>query len=95
MVNIDLTFASFVFNWASLLGIFLYFAGATLCSLALWHPALARYHDIVFAEIALLCSLIFVFQGWRLDQTLLFGNVLLVGTTFFSVVQTIRLRGSR
>ncbi|MFQ4145880.1 Ycf66 family protein [Chlorogloeopsis sp. ULAP02] len=82
-------------NSASLLGIFLYFAGAALCSLALFRPNLARYYDILFAQFLLICSLVLIFQGWRLDPILQFGQLLLVGTGTFSVIESIRLRRIR
>ena len=86
---------NFGLNSASLLGIVLYFAGAALCSLALVRPALARYHDILFAEVALVCGLILLFQGWRLDPILQFGQFLLTGAAIFSVTECIRLRSMR
>ncbi|KAF3884971.1 hypothetical protein DA73_0400005465 [Tolypothrix bouteillei VB521301] len=79
-------------NSASVLGIVVYFAGTALCSLPLWRPHLARYYDILFAQLALICSLILVFQGWRLDPILQFGQLLLVASAIFSTIECIRLR---
>jgi len=43
--------------------------------------------------VGLLCGFILIFQGWRLDPILQFGQLLLVGTTVFFAVESIRLRG--
>ena len=42
----------------------------------------------------MLCGFILLFQGWRLDPILQFGQFLLAGTTIFFAVETIRLRGA-
>jgi hypothetical protein len=55
-------------------------------------PELSRDQDIFFAAVGLLCGFILVFQGWRLDPILQFGQLLLVGTTVFFAVESIRLR---
>ena len=46
-----------------------------------------------FAAVGLLCGFIFIFQGWRLDPILQFGQLLLVGTTVYFAYESIRLRG--
>lgn len=86
MVNLGL-------NWSSLLGIILVVAGAGLYFLRSWRPKLARDHDIFFAAVGLLCGGILLFQGWRLDPILAFGQFLLAGTAVFFAVENIRLRG--
>ncbi len=78
---------------ASLLGIVLAVAGAGLYFLRSVRPELARDHDIFFAAVGLLCGFILIFQGWRLDPILQFGQLLLTGTTVFFAVESIRLRG--
>jgi hypothetical protein len=55
-------------------------------------PELSRDQDIFFAAVGLLCGFILIFQGWRLDPILQFGQLLLVGTTVFFAVESIRLR---
>lgn len=87
MVNLGL-------NWSSLLGIILAIAGAGLYFLRTWRPKLARDHDIFFAAIGLLCGGILLFQGWRLDPILAFGQFLLTGTAIFFAVESINLRGA-
>ncbi|GAB1539321.1 Ycf66 family protein [Scytonema sp. NUACC21] len=80
-------------NSASILGIFLAVAGAALYFLRSVRPELSRDQDIFFAAVGLLCGFILIFQGWRLDPILQFGQLLLVGSTTFFAVESIRLRG--
>jgi hypothetical protein len=79
-------------NSASILGIFLAVAGAALYFMRTVRPELSRDQDIFFAAVGLLCGFILIFQGWRLDPILQFGQLLLVGTTVFFAVESIRLR---
>lgn len=83
---------NFGLNSASILGIFLAVAGAALYFLRSVRPELSRDHDIFFAAVGLLCGSILLFQGWRLDPILQFGQVLLTGSTIFFAVESIRLR---
>lgn len=85
MVNLGL-------NFSSLVGIVLAVSGAGLYFLRSWDPKLARDHDIFFAAIALLCGGILLFQGWRLDPILAFGQFLLTGSAIFFAVESVRLR---
>jgi hypothetical protein len=80
-------------NSASILGIFLAVAGAGLYFLRTVRPELSRDQDIFFAAVGLLCGFILIFQGWRLDPILQFNQLLLVGSTVFFAVESIRLRG--
>lgn len=84
---------NFGLNSASLLGIFLAVAGAGLYFLRSVRPELSRDHDIFFAAIGLLCGFILLFQGWRLDPILQFGQFLLTGSAIFFAVESIRMRG--
>lgn len=84
---------NFGLNSASILGIFLAVAGAGLYFMRSVRPELSRDHDIFFAAVGLLCGLILLFQGWRLDPILQFGQFLLTGSAIFFAVETIRLRG--
>lgn len=99
MVNFGLNSASvlaqvnFGTNSASILGILLAVSGAALYFLRSVRPELARDHDIFFAAVGLLCGFILIFQGWRLDPILQFGQLLLTGATVFFAVESIRLRG--
>jgi hypothetical protein len=98
MINFGLNSAgilaqvNFGANSASILGIFLAVAGAALYFLRTVRPELSRDQDIFFAAVGLLCGFILVFQGWRLDPILQFGQLLLVGSTVFFAVESIRLR---
>ncbi|MBE9192299.1 Ycf66 family protein [Gloeocapsopsis crepidinum LEGE 06123] len=84
---------NFGLNPASILGIFLAVAGAGLYFLRSVRPELSRDHDIFFAAVGLLCGFILLFQGWRLDPILQFGQLLLSGSAIFFAVESIRLRG--
>lgn len=83
---------NFGLNSASILGIFLAVAGAGLYFLRSVRPELSRDHDIFFAAVGLLCGLILLFQGWRLDPILQFGQFLLTGAAIWFAVETVRLR---
>lgn len=99
MVNFGLNSASILAqvnlgtNAASFVGIVLAVAGAALYFLRTVRPELARDHDIFFAAIGLLSGFILIFQGWRFDPIMQFGQILLTGSTIFFAVESIRLRG--
>jgi hypothetical protein len=78
---------------AFLLGIFLAVAGAGLYFMRSVRPELARDHDIFFSAIALLCGIILLFQGWRLDPILGLGQFLLTGSAVFFAFESIKMRG--
>lgn len=80
------------FGPAGILGIIVAVAGAALYFLRSVRPELARDHDIFFAAVGLLCGGVLFFQGWRLDPILLFGQLLLTGSSIFFAVESIRLR---
>ncbi len=84
---------NFGLNSASILGIFLAVGGAGLYFMRSVRPELSRDHDIFFAAVGLLCGLILLFQGWRLDPILQFGQFLLTGAAAFFAFETVRLRG--
>ena len=80
-------------NSASLLGIFLAVAGVGLYFMRSVRPELSRDHDIFFSAVGLLCGLILLTQGWRLDPILQFSQYLLAGSAVFFAFETVRLRG--
>jgi len=80
------------FGPAGILGLAVAVSGAALYFLRSVRPELARDQDIFFAAVGLLCGGILFFQGWRLDPILLFGQLLLTGSTVFFAVESIRLR---
>lgn len=84
---------NFGLHSASILGIALAAAGASLYFLRSVRPELSRDHDIFFAAVGLLCGFILLFQGWRLDPILQFGQFLLTGSAVFFAIESIRLRG--
>mgnify|MGYP006280717315 FL=1 len=85
---------NFGLNSASILGIFLAIAGASLYFMRSFRPELSRDQDIFFAAVGLLCGFILLFQGWRLDPILQFGQFLLTGVAVAFGVETIRLRSA-
>ncbi len=83
---------NFGLNAAAILGLFLAVAGAGLFFLRSVRPELARDYDIFFAAVGLLCGIILLFNGWRLDPILQFGQFLLTGTAIFFAFESIRMR---
>jgi Ycf66 protein N-terminus len=84
---------NFGLNSASFLGIILAVAGAGLYFLRSVRPELSRDQDIAFTAIGIICGFILIFQGWRLDPILQFGQLLLSGSTIFFAYENIKLRG--
>ncbi len=84
---------NFGLNPASLLGILLAVAGAGLYFLRSMRPELSRDQDIAFSAIGILCGFILIFQGWRLDPILQFGQFLISGSAIFFAYENIKLRG--
>ena len=84
---------NFGLNTASFLGIILAVAGAGLYFLRSFRPELSRDQDIAFTAIGIICGFILIFQGWRLDPILQFGQLLLSGSTIFFAYENIKLRG--
>jgi Ycf66 protein N-terminus len=78
---------------AFILGLFLAVAGAGLFFLRSIRPELARDYDIFFAAVGLLCGVILIFNGWRLDPILQFSQFLLAGTAAFFAFESVRMRG--
>jgi hypothetical protein len=79
---------------AFILGLFLAIAGAGLFFLRSIRPELARDYDIFFAAVGLLCGVILIFNGWRLDPILQFSQFLLAGTAIFFAFESVRMRGA-
>ncbi|MEL6911656.1 MAG: Ycf66 family protein [Cyanobacteria bacterium J06643_13] len=79
---------------AFILGLFLAIAGAGLFFLRSIRPELARDYDIFFAAVGLLCGIILIFNGWRLDPILQFSQFLLTGTAVFFAFESVRMRGA-
>ena len=75
-----------------ILGLCLAGAGAGLYLLRSMRPEVARDYDIFFSAISLLCGGILLFNGWRLDPILMFGQTLMSGSAVFFALESIRLR---
>jgi hypothetical protein len=84
---------NFQFNLVSMVGIILAVSGAGLYFLRSVRPELTRDYDIFFSAVGLLCGGIFLWQGWRYDPIMQFGQVLLGGSAVFFAFESIRLRG--
>jgi hypothetical protein len=56
-------------------------------------PEVSRDYDVFFSSLGLLCGGILVFQGWRLDPLLFFGQLLTAGSALSFGVEAVRLRG--
>ena len=68
-----------------------------LSSIALYQirasrPEVSRDKDVFFSSVGLLCGGILVFQGWRLDPLMLFGQLMTAGTAVAFASETISLR---
>nr|YP_001019132.1 hypothetical chloroplast RF66 [Chlorokybus atmophyticus]ABM87975.1 hypothetical chloroplast RF66 [Chlorokybus atmophyticus]WKT05641.1 hypothetical chloroplast RF66 [Chlorokybus atmophyticus] len=85
MINIE-------FGPSTILGVALVFGGVILYMTRTIRPEVARDYDIFFSSVGLLSGGILIFQGWRLDPILLFGQMLSSGTAIFFVLESIRLR---
>lgn len=83
---------SFGLNSAAILGIFLATGGVLLYVLRSARPELSRDQDIVFSAIGLICGLILVFQGWRLEPIHQFNLFLIAGVAAAFAAETLRLR---
>ncbi|MCU0552070.1 MAG: Ycf66 family protein [Leptolyngbya sp. Prado105] len=83
---------NFQFNLASISGIALAVGGASLYAVRSFRPQLARDSDIFFSAVGLLCGMILVFQGWRFDPVMQFGQILLTGAVIYFVLENLRLR---
>ena len=55
-------------------------------------PEVSRDQDVFFSSVGLLCGGILIFQGWRLDPLMLFGELLTAGTAvaFASEVRVVQ-----
>eukprot|EP00873_Tetraselmis_striata_P015919 jgi/Tetstr1/436183/TSEL_025028.t1 len=85
MVNVDL-------GPSTILG-----TSLVLASLSLWQvrsskPELSRDMDVVLSSMGVVVGGILIFQGWRLDPLLLFGQLLTVTAAVAFAVETFNLR---
>jgi len=86
LVNVD-------FGPAMLLGSGMVASGLALYQVRVVRPEVSKDYDIMFASVALLCGGILIFQGWRLDPLLLFGQILTAGAAVTFAAEAVKLRG--
>jgi len=67
-------------------------AGLSLWQLRSSRPELSKDVDVVFSSIGVLVGGILIFQGWRLDPLLLFGQLLTISAAVAFAVETVSLR---
>jgi hypothetical protein len=85
MINIE-------FGPSTILGVIILFESIMLYLIRTLKPNLAKDYDIFFSSLGLLAGGILIFQGWRLDPILLFGQMLSSGTAMFFILESLQLR---
>jgi len=85
LVNVDI-------SPSVILGVTFLVGGVGLIQLRAIRPQISKDKDIVFSSVALLCGGILVFQGWRLDPLLLFGQLLTAGVAASFALEALSLR---
>ncbi|KAK9829487.1 hypothetical protein WJX72_006160 [[Myrmecia] bisecta] len=85
MVNVD-------FSPALVLGLGMIAGGLGLSQMQRVRPWLSRDFDLVMSCVAIFSGGILVFQGWRLDPILFFGQLLTAGSAVAFAVEALRLR---
>ncbi|KAL4434498.1 hypothetical protein ABPG75_000939 [Micractinium tetrahymenae] len=74
------------------LGVGLIGAGVSLWQIRRVKPWLSKDYDVVVSCISLLVGGILIFQGWRLDPLLLFGQLMTTGAAVSFAIEALRLR---
>lgn len=85
MVNVDV-------SPSVILGVGLIGAGVSLWQIRQAKPWISKDYDVVVACISLLVGGILIFQGWRLDPLLLFGQLMTTGAAVSFGIEALRLR---
>jgi hypothetical protein len=85
MVNVDV-------SPSVILGVGLIGAGVSLWQIRQAKPWISRDYDVVISCISLLVGGILIFQGWRLDPLLLFGQLMTTGAAVSFAVEALKLR---
>lgn len=85
MVNVDI-------SPSVVLGVGLIGAGVSLWQIRRVKPWLSKDYDVVVSCISLLVGGILIFQGWRLDPLLLFGQLMTTGAAVSFAIEALRLR---
>ena len=77
---------------AAVLGTSVMLSSIALYQIRASRPEVSRDKDVFFSSVGLLCGGILVFQGWRLDPLMLFGQLMTAGTAIAFASETISLR---
>ena len=85
MVNVDV-------SPSVILGVGLIGSGVSLWQIRQTKPWISKDYDVVVSCISLLVGGILIFQGWRLDPLLLFGQLMTTGAALSFAVEALRLR---
>ncbi|PRW58772.1 putative chloroplast RF66 [Chlorella sorokiniana] len=85
MVNVDV-------SPSVVLGVGLIGAGVSLWQIRRVKPWISKDYDVVVSCISLLVGGILIFQGWRLDPLLLFGQLMTTGAAVSFAIEALRLR---
>ena len=85
MVNVDM-------SPSVILGVGLIGSGVSLWQIRQSKPWISKDYDVVVSCISLLVGGILIFQGWRLDPLLLFGQLMTTGAALSFAVEALRLR---
>lgn len=85
MVNVDV-------SPSVILGVGLIGSGVSLWQIRQSKPWISKDYDVVISCISLLVGGILIFQGWRLDPLLLFGQLMTTGAALSFAVEALRLR---
>lgn len=85
MVNVDV-------SPSVILGVGLIGAGVSLWQIRRVKPWISKDYDVVVSCISLLVGGILIFQGWRLDPLLLFGQLMTTGAAVSFGIEALKLR---
>jgi hypothetical protein len=85
MINFDL-------GPAQVLGSLIILLSCSLYSTRINTPKISRDSDIVIFSVGSLVGIILVFQGWRLDPLLLFGQIMTTIVALCFALETLKLR---
>lgn len=85
MVNVDV-------SPSVILGVGLIGAGVSLYQIRQSNSAISKDYDVVISCVSLLVGGILIFQGWRLDPLLLFGQLMTTGAAISFAVEALSLR---
>lgn len=88
LINVDV-------SPALILGVGMMGSGLALYTVRSNRPEISRDSDVFFSSVAILVGGILIFQGWRLDPLLLFGQLLTSGTALAFAMEVLKLRQAK